>query len=704
MIYYQNGGILRKKTFITTTLFVTLAIFLILFFYSSTNLIAIEPQPNPIPADIILLPELDKSKISTDLLAVYGPQICTAFGDAFSPWLSIYEPNSYTYTYRIKIPSDYAHDTVRVELFDPDSINNSANEATISRTAIVQDAAAVDPALGSNIVKFCGVHDSSSPQQVQSCSLSTDELNYLGTPLTLQQINPYWFMRVDLNRGHGTTGNGDGTCGFSGIYETRFNTRTSYALYYYKTAVSGDPTRSTLASYTGQAGDDRDLTTGATAAGDHNTDLNWVSPGATNQGSDFDSLYGTNHVPVDPGSTAESFEIHLTDDTLNMVVDAETGVRYLYVDITALSGASENAFAIWAGPTAYAATTPANINQRNILVTNNPSAHASGGIIVTAVHRAVFSSIFDDPIERPLIHLSPDMQGGVVTLSIFDSDVGSEPPITFYIDTIPEEDWSLTFGTPGEADPDGIASGIRCLPGSCSDQWIDPAYQIKIPESLEVCPSFATFTGGCTPFSGGTLMIRYDIGSFDASTWEITQIPADNDPPPELTTTVDGSGTISRSEEAPYALGQTLDLTAVPDPNWEFSHWSGDVSGSTNPKMITLNDDMTVTAVFTPIIVNLTTSTVGDGTVTASLAGPYQQGQQITLTATADPGWVFVGWSGDITNSTNPLPVTFSGDLTIQAEFELDSTAIITEYTIFLPLIANTPTCRKDGCKDQSIR
>ncbi|NIV37956.1 MAG: cell wall-binding protein, partial [Anaerolineae bacterium] len=36
----------------------------------------------------------------------------------------------------------------------------------------------------------------------------------------------------------------------------------------------------------------------------------------------------------------------------------------------------------------------------------------------------------------------------------------------------------------------------------------------------------------------------------------------------------------------------------------------------------------------------------------------YQYGEEVTLTAVADPGWVFVGWSGDISGDTNPTTVT----------------------------------------------
>jgi hypothetical protein len=40
-------------------------------------------------------------------------------------------------------------------------------------------------------------------------------------------------------------------------------------------------------------------------------------------------------------------------------------------------------------------------------------------------------------------------------------------------------------------------------------------------------------------------------------------------------------------------------LTAVSDPGWRFSHWSGDATGTTNPVFVRINGDTTVTANYT---------------------------------------------------------------------------------------------------------
>jgi uncharacterized repeat protein (TIGR02543 family) len=58
------------------------------------------------------------------------------------------------------------------------------------------------------------------------------------------------------------------------------------------------------------------------------------------------------------------------------------------------------------------------------------------------------------------------------------------------------------------------------------------------------------------------------------------------------------------------------------------------------------------------------------GTVTG--AGLFAQGLTANLNATPEPGYVFTGWTGDISGTTNPRPVLMNADKTIGAAFEPD--------------------------------
>jgi hypothetical protein len=67
-----------------------------------------------------------------------------------------------------------------------------------------------------------------------------------------------------------------------------------------------------------------------------------------------------------------------------------------------------------------------------------------------------------------------------------------------------------------------------------------------------------------------------------------------------LTINTDGNGLVTKDpNQATYTYGTFVDVNAIPDANWAFSAWSGDLSGSNNPETITMDDNKTVTATFT---------------------------------------------------------------------------------------------------------
>jgi uncharacterized repeat protein (TIGR02543 family) len=70
-----------------------------------------------------------------------------------------------------------------------------------------------------------------------------------------------------------------------------------------------------------------------------------------------------------------------------------------------------------------------------------------------------------------------------------------------------------------------------------------------------------------------------------------------------LTVTTDGNGTVTQSPALPYYQGDDtiVTLTATPLEGWTFDHWSGALSGSTNPATITMDSNKTVTATFIEI-------------------------------------------------------------------------------------------------------
>ncbi|HEX7608393.1 MAG TPA: amidase domain-containing protein [Candidatus Cryosericum sp.] len=141
-----------------------------------------------------------------------------------------------------------------------------------------------------------------------------------------------------------------------------------------------------------------------------------------------------------------------------------------------------------------------------------------------------------------------------------------------------------------------------------------------------------------------------------------------------LTTTTSPSsgGTIARSPNAAsYPSGTVVTLTATPATGYTLTGWSGSLTGTTNPTTITMTGVKSVTASFAVApSYALTVGIVGSGFVVKSPnLSSYASGTVVTLTATPNPGYIFTGWSGDLTGSTNPTTITMTGNKTVIANF-----------------------------------
>ncbi|MCF6314406.1 MAG: InlB B-repeat-containing protein, partial [Verrucomicrobiales bacterium] len=138
-----------------------------------------------------------------------------------------------------------------------------------------------------------------------------------------------------------------------------------------------------------------------------------------------------------------------------------------------------------------------------------------------------------------------------------------------------------------------------------------------------------------------------------------------------------GNGSVTGA--GTYDSGTEVTLSATPDAGWEFSGWSGSLSGNSNPATIIMDEVKLVTATFVKTQYTLTANTVGNGSVTG--AGTYDSGDLASLSATADAGWEFSGWSGaGLSGAATPISITMDADKSVTATF------VKTQYT----LTANT--------------
>jgi NOL1/NOP2/fmu family ribosome biogenesis protein len=133
-----------------------------------------------------------------------------------------------------------------------------------------------------------------------------------------------------------------------------------------------------------------------------------------------------------------------------------------------------------------------------------------------------------------------------------------------------------------------------------------------------------------------------------------------------------GQGSVTlEPNDGIYYGGTSVEVTAAADSGWVFTEWSGDLAGSKNPETIIMNDHKEITANFDPAPrYTLMIETVGQGRVTLDPEGAtYIAGTTVELTATADPGWVFSNWKGDLLGLNNPETITMNDDKDIRATF-----------------------------------
>lgn len=142
-----------------------------------------------------------------------------------------------------------------------------------------------------------------------------------------------------------------------------------------------------------------------------------------------------------------------------------------------------------------------------------------------------------------------------------------------------------------------------------------------------------------------------------------------------ISTTVNpkDAGSVSVSPAGPSVLeGTSVTVTAQPKGEYVFTGWSGSLSGTDNPKTISVTSDLNITANFALKEYPLSISVEGEGAVSEKVISTktdYTSGTIVELTAKAADHWLFDHWEGDLNGNTNPVQITLSSAKTVKAVF-----------------------------------
>jgi hypothetical protein len=195
---------------------------------------------------------------------------------------------------------------------------------------------------------------------------------------------------------------------------------------------------------------------------------------------------------------------------------------------------------------------------------------------------------------------------------------------------------------------------------------------------------FAGWSGACS--GTGSCTVTMNQSRSVTAQFNIADAPGGQ----PLAVTVVGPGSVQSSPAGiscgvacthAFATGTEVTLVAT-GPT--FSGWTGACTGAGNCT-VTMSQARTVGAYFSeptapPVLLSVTRSGTGTGTVNASLTGlicgndcseSYPLNSLIELTASASPGSSFVGWSGGGCSGTAPCWVPMTTARTINAEFSV---------------------------------
>jgi hypothetical protein len=188
---------------------------------------------------------------------------------------------------------------------------------------------------------------------------------------------------------------------------------------------------------------------------------------------------------------------------------------------------------------------------------------------------------------------------------------------------------------------------------------------ITIWANASIGSTFAGFTGSLT----GTTTPQ--VLTFDGDENVDAQFTLNGPYTLTLTTSGTGTGTIETSP-GPYYYGDTATIWANTTTGSTFTGFTGALTGTDTPQILTMDNDKTVDAQFTlngPYTLTLTTSGTGSGTIEASPTGPYYYGTIVTIYANATTGSAFTGFTGDLTGTTTPQTLFIDGNKTVNAQF-----------------------------------
>jgi len=176
----------------------------------------------------------------------------------------------------------------------------------------------------------------------------------------------------------------------------------------------------------------------------------------------------------------------------------------------------------------------------------------------------------------------------------------------------PEASGTCVISQTGDCFVFAFTSGVVCSPpesctfsGSVAGNLYTCSTTDIVDDENGSVTSTISFTAASETSASGTGTSRY---THPSGLWEcnwgntITLSKISNDVPVinyTLTVNQTGNGSVTLNPDGGvYGIGSIVTITADPDEGWHFDSWSGDADGSQNPVEIIMDEDKTISAIF----------------------------------------------------------------------------------------------------------
>jgi subtilisin family serine protease len=272
--------------------------------------------------------------------------------------------------------------------------------------------------------------------------------------------------------------------------------------------------------------------------------------------------------------------------------------------------------------------------------------------------------------------------GGMVSHSI----TGPSMPTTYTANFTSQ--YLLTLAaSPGTA-------GIPAANPSSGDGYYASGTSVQVTATANPGYQFANFSGDLTgatnPQSVTMSAPRAVTANYNVQTTVTTN-------PPGLSIAVDGQSftapqTFAWAPASTHTVSVSSPQNGSAGVHYAWSTWSD--GGAVSHTVITPATPTTYTANFTTqYLLTLAPSPAGGGTLTANPASPdgyYANGTSVQVTATANGGYQFANYSGDLTGAMNPQSVVMSAARSVTGSFNV--TATVTTSPGLLSIIVDGMT------------